>query len=166
MQFVASSFGEFGIQGQYLDGELYLVGDALPSEVFARPQFEIRKLVVQSVAVFVMYAFLAKQRATDMLRHYFAMLENLLAATFVQSTISRRVDVSFGGNGTPRAAFPATFLAAKFLPLVVTGMLAVFRFHKAAFFGLTAQLALKSRDGFLVHVGQLPDSFAAVKGVN
>lgn len=164
LQFEAGSSAEVGVQSQYLDSELYFVNYPLSARLPARPKFEIFESVVSTLAVNVMYCFLVGQRAAEMFRHHITMLENFRTVSKMQTNVSGRMQMSFGVDRTPRTSFPATFLAAKFLSFVVTGMPAIQRLHETSFFSFATQLALKSRSGFFVHIGQLPDSFAAVKG--
>jgi hypothetical protein len=164
MQFVASSFGELGVQGQYLDGELHLVDDALSAEMPARPQFQIPQFVVEFIAVFVVYAFFAKQWATNVFRHYVAMFVNLSTSAFCQLSVSRGMHVSLGGYWTPFSSFVPAFAATEFLAFVVARVTTIQGLHQATLFGFAAQLALKGRNGFLAHKEQLSDSFAVVNG--
>lgn len=162
---VTGGKAEVGVQGQYLDSELHLVDDSLSGGLVARPQFEIGKFVVEAVSIFVMNAFKLGQWAIEMLRHHVAVFQDFSTAAEMHSHVARRVHVPIGIDGPPRSAFPSTFFAAKFLAFVVARMATVFGFHQATFFRNATQLALKSRDGFFVHVGQLLDSPVAVKGV-
>ena len=164
-QFVASSFGELGVQSQYLDGELHLVDDALSVGLVARPEFEVRKAVVEAVAILVMYAFKFGQRATKMFRHCVTVFQHFAAAPKVEHHVSGRMHVAFGVDRAPRATFIAAFFAAEFLTHVVSAGTTVLKATHTTFFRYATQLALKSRSGFLVHIGQLPGSIAAVKGV-
>jgi hypothetical protein len=163
---VPGGAAEFGIRGQYLDSELHLVDHSLSVGLVPRPQFEIADVVIQTVAVFVVYALKFGKRATQMLRHYVAVFEYFAAASKIENAVPRGMDVPFLRDRAPRTAFVATFSAAKFLAFVVARMFTVQRLHKTAFFGFTTQLALKSRGGFFVHEEQLLDPCTAVKGVS
>jgi hypothetical protein len=165
VQFVASRSGELGVQSQYLDGELHLVDDALAGRLFFNPQLKIIYVVVQAIAIFVVDVFTFIKFALEFFRHHYSMLKIGFSPAEVQSPVPGGVNVPFVGYGTPRASFVSTFSAAKFLAFVVARMTTVFGLHQAAFFRNATQLALKSRDGFLVHEGQLLDSSSGVNGV-
>lgn len=162
---VTGGEAEIGVLGQYLDGELHLVDDSLSSRLVSGPKLKIGQVITKTVSIFVMNRLHIGQRAAEMLRHYVAMLQNFAASTKMHPHVAGRVHVSIRVDRAPRATFPAAFLAAEFLALVVAGVLAVQRLHKTPFFRFAAQLALKSRGWFLVHAEQLLDSPVAVKGV-
>jgi hypothetical protein len=164
-QFVANSFGEFGVQGQYLDGELHFVDDTLAVGLFFRPEFEIAQRVVSAIAVFVMHSFMAFQRAAHMFSHRFTMDESFSAASQMQAHVAARMYVPIGIDRAPRTTFPTALFAAKFLSFIVARMLPIKGPHQATFFRRATQLALKSWGRFLVHTEQLLDSPGVVKGV-
>lgn len=162
---VTGGTAEIGVLDQYIDGKLYLVDDTLSVGLVARPQFQVRKTVIQTITVFVMHAFKFCQRATEMFRHYIAVQQDFAAAAKMQAHVSGRVHMPVGVDRAPRASFPAAFFAAEFLAFVISALAAIFGAAHTAFFGDAAQLALKSRSGFFVHGEQLPDSFDVVNGI-
>lgn len=162
---VTGGEAEVRVLGQYLDGKLHLVGDSLSKGLFFRPQFKIRQRIVFAVAIFVMNCLVFFERTFQMFRHYAAMHQNLAASAQMQAHIARRVVMSLGVYGAPRSPLPSTFFTAKFLPSVVAGGSSVLGAAHATFNGFVAQLTLKCRNWVAVHKEQLPDSFAAVKGV-
>jgi hypothetical protein len=163
-QFVASSFGELGVQSQYLDGELHLVDDALAGWLIPGPKLKIRNIIESSVAIFVMNRLYGCQRAAEMFRHYVAVLRDFSATSKMQPDVARLLNVAFGVDRSPRTSFPAAFLAAEFLLHVVAGMATVFGSAKLPIAGFAAQFTLKCRSGLLVHIGLLRDSLSAVNG--
>lgn len=64
-----SSFGELGIQSQYLDCESYLVDDTLAGTVAAVEKLKVIHRVVLAVAIFVVDSFFGKKLATKMFGH-------------------------------------------------------------------------------------------------
>lgn len=165
-QFVAGGSAEVRVLNQYLDGELYLVDDTLSVGLVTRPKFQVRNIVVESVAVFMMHAFEFSKRATEMFRHYIAMLQNFAASSQMDAHVSRRVEMSIGVDRAPRAPFVSAFTAAVFLLHVVSAVRAtVLVAHKAALRGRATILALKSRWLFAVHEGWLPLPAASVKEI-
>jgi hypothetical protein len=82
VQFVAGGPGEFGVQGQYLDGELHLVDDALAGAVARTEQFKIADFVVGAVPVFVMDGFFGEQVATDVTRHRVSVFHDMPLPVF------------------------------------------------------------------------------------
>lgn len=163
-QFITGLPGKIGIAQKHLDGELYLVGDALTRRLVTRPKFEIGNFVVQAIAIFVMHAFVLCQRALQMFRHYISVLKNSVAATQVQAHVAGGKQVSVRIDGAPCATFPTTFLAAEFLADVVGAVrTSVFVPHHAAFFRYATQLALECRRWFFAHRDWLPVPMGSVK---
>lgn len=162
---VTGGEAEVRVLGQYLDGELHLVGDSLSSGLIARPKLKIGQVIAKAVTIFVVNRLHIGQRAAEVLRHYIAVFQNFAATTKMHPYVPGRVHMPVRIDRAPRATFPTAFFAAKFLTLVVAGVFAVQRLHETPFFRFAAQLALKSRGWFLVHTEQLLDSPVAVKGV-
>lgn len=76
LQFVASGSPEFRVGEQHVYGELNFVDHALSWAMTARKQFEVFKLVVLAVAVFVMNCFLGKQLTAKVLFHHVAVFHD------------------------------------------------------------------------------------------
>jgi hypothetical protein len=76
-QFVASSFGEVGVQGQYLDGELHLVDDSLAGAVPTGEKLEIDESVIGSDSIDVMDCFFGTESSPDTLFHDVTVFENI-----------------------------------------------------------------------------------------
>lgn len=75
-QFVAERSADFGVQGQYLDGELCLVDHALTRPVATVEKLQIFKSVIASDAVHMMDGFFGEQIAADVLRHDVSVFEH------------------------------------------------------------------------------------------
>lgn len=165
-QFVAGGSAEVGVLSQYLDGELHFVDDTLAGRLISRPQFQVRNFVIQAIAIFVMHAFEFGQRASQVFRHYVAMLQKLFAAALVYFSVSCRADVSVGVDRAPSSTFPAAFFAAEFLAFIVgPARSSVFVTHESALFRYTAQLALKCRRWFFAHRDWVPVPMGYVKEI-
>ena len=107
-QFVAGRSGELGVQGQYLDGELHLVDNALAGAVPAVEELKVFDSVVRSDTIDMVDGFFGEQRSPDVLGHDVAMFHNR---------------VFFAGNETghrdPNVSMsldvPAVFAAVEFV---------------------------------------------------
>ncbi len=166
VQRIAGSSAEFGVQRQYLDGELYLVDDALSGRLHFAPEFKIARAIVQAIAVFVMHGFVASKHAAKFFFHDFALFKYFTAAAQVHNHVPRRMSVPFWVYWAPFATFVPTLFAAKTLFFLVARKPPIFSFGRAVFGSFAAQLALESRWGLLVHLEQLGRAPFAVKGVN
>jgi hypothetical protein len=160
-----SIFGELGIQGQHLDGEGNLVDYALAGRLLLRPQFQIAWSVVVSIAVLVVHVFMFFERTFESLRHQYAMLVGFFTVSIMQPSISRRMQVAVFVNRSTTSTFPPAFLRAKFLLFVVARVSAVFSSAQVTFLDFAAQLALKRRWRFMVHVRQLHEWPTTVKEI-
>lgn len=165
-QFVAGDSTKLGVSSQQVDGELYLVRDTLSVRLVPGPKFQIFNDVVRAVSVFVVNTFVFCQRASEIGRHYIAMLQSLLATALMNFNVSGGVKVPIWINGPPSSALPATFFAAKFLSFIVgTARPTVFVAHKSALFGYATQLALKCRHWFFTHRDWIPVPMGYVKEI-
>jgi hypothetical protein len=150
-----SSFGELGVQGQYLDSESNLVDDALTGRLHLRPQLQIAQGVVEAVTILVMNVFVLFKRATESFGHQHAMLIRLFAPSKMQPTIPRRMHVTGATDWAPFSAFPTAFFRAELLLHVVASVATIFSSAQVAFLSLATQLALKCRRRFVVHASLL-----------
>lgn len=76
VQFKASRSGEVGVQSQYLDGELYLVDNALAGSVAAAEKLQVLDSVVRADAVDVVDGFSGEQVASEMFGHDIAVFHS------------------------------------------------------------------------------------------
>ena len=165
-QFIAGSPAELGVQGQYLDSELHLVGDALAGWLLLRPQFEIGRRVVNSVSILVMNIFVFVQRAAKYFSHYKAMFESLCAATQVDTNVSGRMNVALRVNGPPVPSVVPAFGRTKYLTFLPAFECPIFAYGWAVLRSFAAALALECRRCFGVHVHCSSGSGRLVKEFN
>lgn len=76
LQPYTSSFGKFGVQGQYLDGESNFVDYSLAGAVSVAEQFKIVHCIMRSVTIFVMDSFFGHKFASKVLCHHVAVFKD------------------------------------------------------------------------------------------
>jgi hypothetical protein len=164
-QFYPRAFGKLRVQAKYLDSEFNFVGHALAARLPCGPKLQIGWLIIVAVAIFVVNVFISPQLAAQNTRHDHAVFVKLLPTALVDSAVSGRNQVSVWRNGTPSAALPPTFFAAKFLPVVVAGWFPVFKTEHAADTDFLAVTALEQWGCDLGHEGQCITSVLDVKEI-
>jgi hypothetical protein len=144
---------ELGVESQHLYRELDFVDHALAGRLFFRPQLQIISCVVKAIAVFVMYVFVAFERATEKFRHYNSMLVSFFTAAKMQSAVARRMHVAVFVDWAPFAAFPPAFFRAE-SDLSVVAHQSPFFCSVSAVFRHFAATCAHEVCGFLFHEGR------------
>lgn len=155
-----SSLCELGVQSQYLNGEGYLVDDALAGRLSAGPKFQIFRAVISSIAVLVVRRLPLGERTAQHLDQHLSMLVQLLPVGKIKPNVAGRVNVPFFGNGAASSSFVSAFPRAVNLRAVIVRVLAVLGLNAAPLFGFSTKLALKGarRSSDVAHAGQFTSS--------
>ena len=163
-QIVSEFAPKFGVEQKHLYREVDFVNDSLSRGLLFCPKFKVVERIVKSVAIFVMDIFAFQKRPSKFFSHEDAMLERFSSSTEMQASVSGRVNVAFGIDRSPLAAFVSAFSRTETLAFVVAGVAPVFGFAKTAFFYFTTELALECRRGLFVHERTLAQPFCVSIG--
>lgn len=120
-QFVANSFGEVGIQSQYLDGELHLVDNALAGAVPAAEKLQVLDSVVVALPVYVMHRFFGKKLSPKALLDHVAVFKNLVDEGIVLRGDAQNRVFAFDSLGDfGQTVLRAVYLAGPFVLALLT----------------------------------------------
>jgi hypothetical protein len=158
-QLITAGAGEFGVQAKYLDREVDFVDHALAGWLHFCPKLQVLRRVVKSISVLVMNVFVFHERPPERFGHKVTVLEYFFASSEMQAPVTGRVDISFGVNWTPAAAFVTAFSRTKALLHNVAGVFAVLSSAKIPLGGFATPFTLKSRNWFFVHDASLAQPF-------